>query len=134
MITCIAIDDEPLALAVIRKYCSDTPLVSLVNTFTDAIQALTFLKVQKVDLLILDIHMPDISGIQFLQSLKEPPMVIFTTAYAEYAVKGFELEAVDYLLKPIKFERFLNIGNVLQFISGCSQENNSKSFGKAYKG
>ncbi|MCK9423802.1 MAG: LytTR family DNA-binding domain-containing protein [Bacteroidales bacterium] len=108
MMTCIAVDDEPLALEVIKKYVSDTPLVRLTGTFTDAIQALTFLKIQLVDLIILDIHMPDISGIQFLQSLKEPPMVIFTTAYAEYAVKGFELEAVDYLVKPIKFERFVN--------------------------
>lgn len=106
--TCIAIDDEPLALEVIKKYLSDTPLVRLVSTFTDAIQALSFLRIQKVDLIILDIHMPDISGIQFLQSLKERPMVIFTTAYAEYAVKGFELEAVDYLVKPIKFERFVS--------------------------
>jgi two-component system, LytTR family, response regulator len=108
MMTCIAVDDEPLALEVIKKYISDTPLVSLVSTFTDAIQALTFLKTRPVDLIILDIQMPDISGIQFLQSLKVRPMVIFTTAYAEYAVKGFELEAVDYLVKPIKFERFVN--------------------------
>jgi DNA-binding LytR/AlgR family response regulator len=107
MMTCIAVDDEPLALEVIKKYISDTPLVKLANTFTDAIQALTFLKVQPVDLIILDIQMPDISGIQFLQSLKQRPMVIFTTAYPEFAVKGFELEAVDYLVKPIKFERFL---------------------------
>jgi len=107
MMTCIAIDDEPLALEVIRKYVSDTPLVRLVNTFTDAIQALAFLKTQQVDLLILDIQMPDISGIHFLQSLQQRPMVIFTTAYSEYAVKGFELEAVDYLVKPIKFERFV---------------------------
>ena len=108
MITCIAIDDEPLALAVIRKYCADTPMVSLINTFTDAIQAQAFLKTQKVDLLILDIQMPDISGIQLMQSLKEPPMVIFTTAHSHYAVKGFELEAVDYLVKPVKFDRFVN--------------------------
>lgn len=107
MMTCIAIDDEPLALAVIKKYLADTPQVQLINSFTDAIQALIFLKSQSVDLLILDIQMPDISGIQFLQSLKERPAVIFTTAYAEYAVKGFELEAVDYLVKPIKFERFV---------------------------
>ena len=105
--TCIAIDDEPLALEVIKKYVSDTPLVRLTDTFTDAIQALTFLKTHKVDLILLDIHMPDISGLQFLQSLQQRPMVIFTTAYAEYAVKGFELEAVDYLVKPIKFERFV---------------------------
>jgi two-component system, LytTR family, response regulator len=107
MMTCIAVDDEPLALEVIKKYVADTPLVRLAGTFTDAIQALTFLKTQAVDLIILDIQMPDISGIQFLQSLKQRPMVIFTTAYAEYAVKGFELEAVDYLVKPIKFERFV---------------------------
>jgi two-component system, LytTR family, response regulator len=107
MMTCIAIDDEPLALEVIRKYVSDTPLVSMAGAFTDAIQALTFLKTRSVDLLILDIQMPDISGIQFLQSLQQRPMVIFTTAYSEYAVKGFELEAVDYLVKPIKFERFV---------------------------
>jgi DNA-binding LytR/AlgR family response regulator len=107
MMTCIAIDDEPLALEVIKKYVSDTPLVQLTNTFTDAIQALAFLKTHSVDLILLDIHMPDISGIQFLQSLKQRPMVIFTTAYSEYAVKGFELEAVDYLVKPIKFDRFV---------------------------
>jgi len=107
MMTSIAVDDEPLALEVIKKYVSDTPLVRLVSTFTDAIQALTFLKVNSVDLIILDVQMPDISGIQFLKALKDPPMVIFTTAYSEYAVKGFELEAVDYLVKPIKFERFV---------------------------
>jgi len=107
MITCIAIDDEPLAIEVIKKYLSDTPMVHLERAFTDAIQALAYLKNHTVDLIILDIQMPDISGIQFLQSLQERPMVIFTTAYAEYAVKGFELEAVDYLVKPIKFERFV---------------------------
>lgn len=106
--TCIAIDDEPLALEIIRRYSADTPLINLVNTFTDAIQALAFLKAQKVDLIILDIQMPDISGIQFYNSLHEKPMVIFTTAFAEYAVKGFELEAIDYLVKPIRFERFVN--------------------------
>ncbi|MCK9203416.1 MAG: response regulator transcription factor [Bacteroidales bacterium] len=107
MMRCIAIDDEPLALEVIRKYCSETPLVKLENTFTDAIQALAWLKMKKVDLIFLDIHMPDISGIQFITSLKNPPLVIFTTAFPQYAVKGFDLEAVDYLVKPIKSERFL---------------------------
>jgi two-component system, LytTR family, response regulator len=105
--TCIAIDDEPLALEVIKSYAAATPIIRLANTFTDAIQAMIFLKTRPVDLVILDIRMPDISGIQFLQNLKNPPLVIFTTAYAEYAVKGFELEAVDYLLKPVKFERFV---------------------------
>jgi len=107
MIQCIAIDDEPLALEIIKKYCSETPMVKLLNTFTDAIQALAWLKVKKTDLIILDIQMPDISGIQLVQSLKAPPMVIFTTAFPQYAVKGFDLEAVDYLVKPIQYERFL---------------------------
>ncbi|MDD4602705.1 MAG: LytTR family DNA-binding domain-containing protein [Bacteroidales bacterium] len=106
MMRCIAIDDEPLALEVIKKYCSETPLVKIENTFTDAIQALTWLKTQRVDLIFLDIQMPDINGIQFIANLKDPPMVIFTTAFPEYAVKGFELEAIDYLVKPIKPERF----------------------------
>ena len=83
MIQCIAIDDEPLALEIIKKYCSETPLVKLENTFTDAIQALAWLKVKKTDLIILDIQMPDISGIQLITSLKEPPMVIFTTAFPQ---------------------------------------------------
>lgn len=105
--TCIAIDDEPLALEVIKNYAADTPLIHLENTFTDAIQALSFIKAHKVDLIILDIQMPDISGIQFFQSLQVKPLVIFTTAYSEYAVKGFELEAIDYLVKPIHFDRFI---------------------------
>lgn len=108
MIRSIAVDDEPLALAVIRKFCADSNLVSLVDTFTDAIKALKYLENNPVDLLFLDIRMPDINGIQFLQRLKEPPLVIFTTAYSEFAVKGFELEAVDYLVKPVKYDRFVS--------------------------
>jgi len=107
MMQCIAIDDEPLALEIIRKYASETPMINLKGTFTDAIQSLSYLKYNTIDLLILDIQMPDISGIQFLQALNVKPMVIFTTAYTEYAVKGFELEAIDYLMKPFTFERFL---------------------------
>ena len=107
MINCIAIDDEPLALEVIKKYVSETPLVNLTNVFTDAIQALTFLKSHKTDLIFLDIHMPDISGLQFIKALKDPPKVIFTTAFSQYAARGFELEAVDYLIKPFTFERFM---------------------------
>ena len=75
--------------------------------FTDAIQALTFLKSQKTDLIFLDIHMPDISGLQFIKALKDKPKIIFTTAFSQYAVKGFELEAVDYLVKPFTFDRFM---------------------------
>jgi two-component system, LytTR family, response regulator len=107
MISCIAIDDEPLALEVIKKYISETPVVTLTHVFTDAIQALTYLKSHKTDLIFLDIHMPDISGLQFIKALKDKPKVIFTTAFSQYAVAGFELEAVDYLVKPFTFDRFM---------------------------
>ena len=107
MISCIAIDDEPLALQVIRTYLSGAPGIKLVNTFTDAVRALAWVQANSVDLVILDIQMPDITGIQFLQALDSRPLVIFSTAYSEYAVKGFELEAVDYLVKPFKQERVL---------------------------
>jgi two-component system, LytTR family, response regulator len=107
MIRSIAVDDEPLALEVIKKYVSETPLVILEETFTDAIQAITYLKSHPVNLLFLDVQMPDINGIQLLNSLKVKPLVVFTTAYQEYAVQGFDLEAVDYLVKPIKYDRFM---------------------------
>jgi len=107
MIHAIALDDEPLALEVIRSYCLQTPLVSLDAVFSDPFQALTYLKTDPVDMLFLDIQMPDISGIRFFQGLVKKPAVIFTTAHPQYAVQGFDLEAIDYLVKPIKFERFL---------------------------
>jgi two-component system, LytTR family, response regulator len=107
MIRSIAVDDEPLALEVIKKYASETPLINLAATFTDAIQAMAYLKTQPVGLIFLDIQMPDISGIQLLKSLREKPLVVFTTAFAEYAVQGFDLEAIDFLVKPIKFDRFM---------------------------
>jgi two-component system LytT family response regulator len=107
MIHCIAIDDEPLALTVLLKYISETPALKLLGTYTDAILAREFLRFHRVDLLFLDIQMPDISGIQFFESLKEKPCVIFTTAFSEFAVKGFDLEAIDYLVKPISFDRFM---------------------------
>lgn len=114
MIECIAIDDEHLALEVIKKYAVDTPLLRLVQSFTDVFQANSYLKFHSVDLIFLDIHMPDINGIQFFESLKVKPLVIFTTAFSEYAVRGFDLEAVDYLMKPIRFERFLQAVNKVQ--------------------
>ncbi|MCX6280761.1 MAG: LytTR family DNA-binding domain-containing protein [Bacteroidetes bacterium] len=107
MIPCIAIDDEPLALEVIKKYAFDTPAISLLATFTDAIQAASWLKFNHADLIFLDIQMPDINGIRFYENLKEKPLVIFTTAFQEYAVTGFDLEALDYLVKPIKYDRFI---------------------------
>src|ERR1700753_1456244 len=107
MITCIAIDDEPKALEVIERYCQKTSLVDLKATFREPVKAIEFLNREKTDLIFLDINMPDISGIQLLQTLSPRPLVIFTTAYSHYAVESYELNALDYLLKPITFERFL---------------------------
>lgn len=103
----IAIDDEPIALEIIASHAEKVPFVKLQATFTNAFEALTYLQANPVDLLFLDIKMPDISGIDFLQTLSNPPMVIFTTAYSEHAVKSFELNAVDYLLKPFSLARYL---------------------------
>jgi DNA-binding LytR/AlgR family response regulator len=107
LIKSIAIDDEPLALQVILRYATDVPSIKLMMGFTDAISAKSYVSTHEVDLIFLDIQMPDISGIQLFESILNKPLVIFTTAFSEYAVKGFDLEAVDYLIKPIKFERFV---------------------------
>jgi two-component system, LytTR family, response regulator len=107
MIRCVAIDDEPLALNVIRQYTSDIPSLDLLGTYTDAIIAREYLKTHHVDLLFLDIQMPDINGIRLFESLSVKPIVIFTTAFSEFAVKGFDLAAIDYLVKPFSFDRFL---------------------------
>ncbi|MGA9649002.1 LytR/AlgR family response regulator transcription factor [Pedobacter sp.] len=107
----IAIDDEPIALDIIRSHASKVPFVELNAAFTNAFEAITYLQHNKVDLIFLDIKMPDISGIDFLKSLSNPPMVVFTTAYTEHAVQSFELDAVDYLLKPFSLSRFLKACN-----------------------
>lgn len=106
-IDCLAIDDEPLALDIIREYASKIPFLNLVQTFDNALESLDFLKHHKVDLLLLDIQMDDLTGIQLLNVIKQKPLVIFTTAYDKFAIQGYELDALDYLLKPISFERFL---------------------------
>jgi DNA-binding LytR/AlgR family response regulator len=106
VLNCIAIDDEPLALKLISEYVSRFPSLHLVKTFDDAISGAEFLKAKPVDLLFIDINMPDISGIDLVRSLSVKPIVIFTTAYKNYAYEGFELEALDYVLKPIDFKRF----------------------------
>jgi len=103
---CIAIDDEPLALRLISEYVSRFPALQLVQTFDDAISGAEFLNTRPVDLLFIDINMPDITGIDLVRSLEVKPMVIFTTAYKNFAFEGFELEALDYILKPIDFKRF----------------------------
>jgi len=107
MIHCIAIDDEPLALDLIRDYTERIPFLSLEGLFESGMEVLDWLQNHQVDLIFLDIMMPDITGIQFMEVLHNRPLVVFTTAYDQYALKGFELDVVDYLLKPISFDRFL---------------------------
>jgi len=109
--TAIAIDDEPKALEVIEIHASKIPFLDLKATFTDAFEAIPYLQNNKIDLIFLDIKMPDISGIEFVHCLQKVPMVIFTTAYSEYAVQGFELDALDYLLKPFSLARFMKACN-----------------------
>ncbi|MFH0893542.1 MAG: response regulator transcription factor [Bacteroidota bacterium] len=106
-IRCIAIDDEPLALEKIASYVERVPFLELKGKFTSAIEAMEFLNDQTVDLIFLDIQMDELTGIQFLEILKNKPKVILTTAYDQYALKGYELDVTDYLLKPITFQRFL---------------------------
>jgi DNA-binding LytR/AlgR family response regulator len=106
-INCIAIDDEPLALEIIKDYCSKVPFLNLIRTFDNAVESIEFIRNNKLDLLFLDIQMEELTGIQLLHALKFRPYVIFTTAYDKYALQGFELDVVDYLLKPISFERFV---------------------------
>lgn len=108
---CLIIDDEPLAHKVIRNYCEDLPYVEIVGSAHSAIEAMTFLNGQKVDLLFLDINMPKIQGLDFLKTLTNPPMVIVTTAYQEFALDSYEQRVIDYLLKPFSLERFLKAIN-----------------------
>ncbi|PRY41067.1 LytTR family two component transcriptional regulator [Spirosoma oryzae] len=106
-LTAIAIDDEPQALDVIRLHAAKVSFLQLDATFTDAFEAIAYLQTHRVDLVFLDIKMPDISGVDVVKCLPRKPMVIFTTAYSDYAVQGFELDAIDYLLKPFSLARFL---------------------------
>lgn len=109
--TCIAVDDEFPATKVIESFVAKIPDLELLNTFTKASDALKFLSEVEVDILFLDIQMPEINGIEFSQSLRQQPKIIFTTAYDKYAVEGFNLDAVDYLLKPFSYDRFVKAVN-----------------------
>jgi DNA-binding LytR/AlgR family response regulator len=104
---CLVLDDEPLAVDILRDYIGKVPGLECVGAFRKPLQALEFLRKNEVDLVFLDIRMPDLSGLQFLKSLRDPPLVIFTTAYSRYAAESYDYDAVDYLLKPIEFDRFL---------------------------
>jgi DNA-binding LytR/AlgR family response regulator len=114
-IICLAVDDEPPALEVLKKFIISVHTLELAATCVDAIEAMNFLQSNPVDLIFLDIKMPELLGTDFIRALKNPPKVIFTTAYRKYAIEGFELDAVDYLLKPISFDRFLKaVSKVMQ--------------------
>ena len=106
-IKCIAIDDEPLALDIIKDYCARIPYIELVKTFDNAVNSIDYIRENKFELMFLDIQMDELTGIQLVKILKQKPFVIFTTAYDKYALQGYELDAVDYLLKPVSFERFV---------------------------
>jgi DNA-binding LytR/AlgR family response regulator len=106
-INCIIIDDEPLARKGIKEYINDTEFLHLLGEFDTPLKAVELLNTNSVQLIFLDIQMPKISGLEFLKTLKQPPPVIFTTAYPQHALEGFELNALDYLVKPVSFERFL---------------------------
>jgi len=133
-IRCLIIDDEPLAREILIQHIAGVQALTLAGTCSNAVDAISFLKEHPVDLLFLDIQMPQLLGTNFIRTLKNPPEVIFTTAYRKYAVEGFELDAVDYILKPISFERFLKaVNKVLQknfdteHVSLTIQENHTET-------
>ena len=107
IIRCLIVEDEPLAREIISRYVQQLPTLQLVGECANAIQAFAFLQQHTVDLMFLDIRMPQLNGNDFLKALQNPPKVIFTTAYSDYALESYEFDAVDYLMKPITFERFL---------------------------
>jgi DNA-binding LytR/AlgR family response regulator len=110
-IDCLIVDDEPLALDILEKYIGNIPQLQLIGRCADAFKAIDIMREKVIDLIFLDINMPELSGISMIRSLEDPPLVVFTTAYPEHAVEGFELDAVDYLVKPFSFERFVKAVN-----------------------
>jgi len=121
-IHCLVIDDEPPAREILKQHIASVEALELTGICSNAVEAVSFLKEHPVDLLFLDIQMPQLLGTNFIRTLKNPPKVIFTTAFRKYAVEGFELDAVDYLLKPISFERFLKaVNKVLQLNISATQ-------------
>ncbi|MDR0989080.1 MAG: LytTR family DNA-binding domain-containing protein [Prevotellaceae bacterium] len=122
MINCITIDDEPLALAQLEGYISRIPFLHLEASCQDAFEAMDVLSSRKVDLMFVDINIPNLNGLEFVKSLSEKPVVIFTTAYSEYAIDGFRADAIDYLLKPFSFEDFLKAAEKAYKWIGISQK------------
>ncbi len=129
ILQCLVVDDEPLAQDVLENYIERTPGLALVKKCSNAIQANAVLHKHHVDLIFLDIQMPEINGVEFMKSLKNAPAVIFTTAFSKYAVEGFNLDAMDYLLKPISFDRFLKAVNKVMDYFTLKQKNTGSSLG-----
>ena len=130
MISCLLIDDEPLALDLLESYINKVPYLKLAGRFDEPMQALELIESGKIDLIFLDINMPDINGIDFFKSLTVKPEVIFTTAYKEFALVGFELKALDYLVKPISFEAF--VGSMNRFKDYLEFKNNKSGKARDY--
>lgn len=134
---CIIIDDEPLAIDVLMDYCQKMDFIQLEGTFTNPLEAISVIKEKKIDLIFCDIEMPQINGIDFITSLDNIPMFIFTTAYSQYAVEGFNLNAVDYLVKPIPYNRFIKaisrVKEVMAYKSTPTKENVFPSTGENQK-
>src|SRR5476651_861861 len=116
---CIIIEDEPLAAEILQDYIADIPFLTLKKSYADAISALDDLRSNDIDIIFLDINLPKLKGLEFIQTLKNPPHIIITTAYHEYALQGYDLNIVDYLLKPIEFSRFLKAVNKLKLINSA---------------
>lgn len=130
---CIIVDDEPLAQRVLEKYVGELSNLELIQKCSDAIEAMEVLQENEVDLIFLDINMPRLSGINFLKSYKNPPMVIITTAYTEYALESYELNVLDYLKKPFSFERFLqSVQKAEEKVKGVSESSESQKEEIAY--
>ncbi len=126
--TCIIVDDEPLARQGMELNIANVSTLKLLGSFSNALAASDFLRKENVDLMFLDINMPELSGLDFLKSLRDAPMVIFTTAYPQYALESYELEAIDYLVKPIRIERFLKAVNKAEnYLKLLQQEGNNNS-------
>ena len=125
IIKCLVVDDEPPAREIIRRYIEQVPSLELAGECGNAIQAFSFLQQHPVDLLFLDVRMPQLNGNDFLKTLKNPPKVIFTTAYPDYALEGYELDILDYLMKPIPFDRFLKAVNKMFHQTVMQQESTS---------
>lgn len=123
----VIVDDEPHAMEIIRRYATHIPEIEIVGACSNALEAFQTIQHNNIDLVFLDIKMPRLLGTDLVRSLKSPPLIIFTTAYQEYAIEGFDLNAIDYLLKPIPLKRFLqSIDKVMHFINGDSKRNEAQ--------